>query len=182
MIVGLYSSVPQSGKSTVARTFLLAGFYGYSLADPVKKTLQTFLTEAGVQNPHQYLWGGKKDEVIPEIGVTGGFLMSTFASDYIRNTVNENIWLDILLKKTTDPNKNYIVDDMRFPNEYDAVDVRVRVLRAGVRVEHGRSVISEGQLDDKLFDYLIYNNGSEARLIEKTEDIIRLIRGDKLYG
>lgn len=159
MIVGLYSSVPRSGKSTVAQ--LLSSEFGFvrlSLAAPVKECLYPALSN--VKEAHEYIWGDKKGEVIPGVGVTGGYLMSTFATDYMRNMINEDLWLNLLLSKARKYTKKgavVVVDDMRFSNEFDAFDYRVKVVRPDVQTNHGRSNLSEGQLDKLFFDNVIYN-------------------------
>lgn len=175
MIVGLYSTVPQSGKSTVAREFILAGYEKLSLASPVKEALHLLLVQYGILDASDYLWDEKKDQIIPGVGVTGGYLMSTFATDYMRRVINEDFWLDILLRKTH-PNKNYIVDDMRFPNEYEAFDVRIKVVRPNAEGRHGRSAASEGQLDSLDFDHYLYNDGSLDDLVWRTQNIIQSLQ------
>lgn len=171
MIVGLYSTVPQSGKSTVSKLFVLAGFRKLSLATPVKQSLNVVLMGLGINDAHEYLWGERKNKVIPELGVTGGYLMSTYATDYFRNEIDPDVWLKILMRNVKE-SKNYIVDDMRFPNEYDAFDVRIKIVRENIDKRHGRSEKSEGQLDDYPFDYVINNNGTLAKLEDRARFII----------
>jgi hypothetical protein len=173
MIVGLYSPVPQSGKSTVCQMFQGSGFIKLSLAEPVKRTLHTMLMEAGVWTANEYLWGDQKGDVILELGVTGGYLMSTFDTNYIRG-INPNFWLDILTRKVK-PGYNYIVDDMRFPNEYALFDFRIKVTREQATVEHGRSKKSEGQLDNHSFDFIIKNDYTIHDLETRTREIIEQI-------
>lgn len=179
MIVGLYSTNPQSGKSTVARLFTLAGYRRMSLAASVKKALHSVLMDAGVQQAHEYLWGDWKDEVIPEWGVTGGFLMSTFATDYMRNYVNENVWLNIVLRQMK-AGYDYIIDDMRFPNEFNAVKDSggycIKIVRPDANERHGRSTASEGQLDNYAFDWILVNDGSLEDLEYNTRTIIAQIK------
>jgi hypothetical protein len=150
-----------------------------SLAEPVKRCLHTFLLECGISNGNEYLWGDKKEEVIPGIGVTGGYLMSSFATDYMRNMIKEDVWLSALLRHVK-PGHRYIVDDMRFSNEYAAFDIKVIVVRPGF-VNHSRSAISEGQLDDFYFDYTIVNDGSFEKLEQQTREVIDdiLKKGDR---
>ena len=157
MIVGLYSSVPQSGKSTVKNIFVERGFKALSLAEPVKQNLLTFLQSLDVEQPERYLYSDWKTKVIPELGCTGGYFMSTYATDFMRDMINPEIWLNILLRKINHDN-HYIVDDMRFPNEYNAFDCRILVINNTAKQDHDRSSKSEGLLDDYKFDYRIINN------------------------
>lgn len=172
MIVGLYSSVPRSGKSEVSKLFVLAGYTKLSLASPVKNCLYGLLCDMGLtRDAHEYIWGDRKDDVIPGMGVTGGYLMSSFATNYVREQINKDLWLNILLRHVKSGQK-YIVDDMRFPNEYAAFDVRINIIRPGY-VDHTRVRNSEGQLDDYPFDYTLVNDGDKATLAENTRVVIK---------
>jgi hypothetical protein len=70
---------------------------------------------------------------------------------------------------------NWIITDMRFPNELEAVVKRegltIRVVRPGTSVG---THPSETALDDAEFDYEIINDGSIADLIDKVIDILTL--------
>lgn len=173
MIVGLYSPVPQSGKSTVANVFVEEGFELRSLAEPVKESLEVVLKGLGIPDYKEYLYGSKKDKVIPGLYVTGGYLMSTYATIFMRDMIHEDTWLNIL-KKKIEPGKNYIVDDMRFPNEYHCFDVRIRLYRPSRLLEgHKRYKNSEGQLDNFSFEYTIMNDGTEDELVLRTQNVIK---------
>jgi hypothetical protein len=124
MLVGLYSSLPQSGKSTVKTIFVNNGFIPLSFASAVKESLSVVLSGLGIESPERYLWGDWKDKVIPGMYCTGGYLMSTYATEFMRNTIANDVWVKILLNKVQ-PGKNYVVDDLRFYNEYEICDARV---------------------------------------------------------
>jgi hypothetical protein len=165
MIVGIYSSVPQSGKSLLATKFIEAGYKPLSFATPVKLSMAVVLNGLNVERGGDYLWGHKKDAVIPELGITGGQLLSTFASDYMRDTVDKDVWLNIA-KNMIEPNTNYIIDDMRYPNEYEFIrnnGVVIHVTR-DISKTHTRAKGSEGLLDEYFFDYNIKNNGTLEHL------------------
>lgn len=171
MLVGLYSSQPQSGKSTVKDVFISYGFAPMSLAEPVKQSLLVVLIALGVDNARAYLWGDKKSDIIPELGVTGGYLMSHYATDFFRETVNQDVWLNCLLRNEGDVRIPIVVDDMRFPNEYAEIDFTVRILRPDAP-QHDRSTKSEAQLDKYRFDYTIINSGSLKELKQKAEFVV----------
>jgi hypothetical protein len=178
MIVGLYSDVPQSGKSTVSQQFMNADYRKLSLATTVKKSLYVVLMALDVPNAEEYLWGNMKDEVIPELGVTGGYLMSTYATDFFRNMIDENVWLNII-KKQYRPGEKWVVDDMRFPNEFDfikSVGGRcIRIVRPSQISALGRSEKSEGQLSGHHFDWVILNGGTLQDLQLSVQSIITTI-------
>ena len=182
MIVGIYSNLPQSGKSTVSNQFKLRGYQPLSFATPVKQSLNVVLSALGIQDSHEYLWGDKKDEIIPGLDVTGGYLMSAYASDFFREMINEDVWLNILARNYT-PYRNTVVDDMRFPNEHRFIKRQggytIQVVRPGV-VEHSRSTISEGRLANHPFDFIIRNDDDKEELRQRTDIIIDLISYDQL--
>lgn len=174
MIVGLYSNVPQSGKSTVARVFQNAGYKKLSFATPVKQSLKVVLEALGVVDPDAYLCGKKKDIVIPELGVTNGYFMSSYATTYMRDMIDEDIWLDAL-KRYVVPGLNYVIDDLRFYNEYQWLvgtgGVTIKINRTGA-IKQGRVASSEGQLSRVDFDYVLDNNGSMADLVKKVNFVL----------
>lgn len=168
MIIGLYSDNPQSGKTTVAEILMstLPNASVKHFATPVKKTLLTLLTQLHVDNPHDYLLGDKKADIIPELGVTGGYLMSTFATDYMRS-INPDVWLNALVV-LDDPDALTIIDDLRFPNEFQWIStngVTIKIVRNAPN--HDRSPLSEGQLSRYYFTYVIDNNGTLDDLIRQ---------------
>jgi len=68
---------------------------------------------------------------------------------------------------------NWIITDMRFPNEMDAVELRwgitIKVVRPGTAVG---THLSETALDDAKFDYEIINDGTLEDLVHKVRDIL----------
>ena len=95
-------------------------------------------------------------------------------ADYIRN--------DDKLIRITEENleewqegdyPNWIITDMRFPNEMKAVaereGVTIRVVRPGTVVGNHPSEVA---LDDAKFDYEILNDGSIEDLVQKVREIL----------
>ena len=69
---------------------------------------------------------------------------------------------------------NWIITDVRFPNELEAIEKRggltIRVERS--RYSNGDFHASETALDNAEFDYTINNNGTIEQLIEKVREIL----------
>ena len=172
MIIGLYSSVPQSGKTTARDTFVGHGFIPLSLADPVKRSLLVVLNSLYTIDADRYLWGDWKNKIIPEMGVTGGRLMSNYAMGM--RDLDPDVWLNCLLMHV-DLNKNYVVDDLRFHNEFDAFDININIVRPFAEQDHGREDRSEGILVERQFDYKIINNSTIEHLQEKIECVVEII-------
>lgn len=175
MLVAIYSSQPQSGKSEVAQVFLDAGFERLSFADAVKNSLLVVLQGLGTLEPESYLWDERKDQIIPQLGVTGGYLMSSYATNFFRE-IDEDVWLRIV-KLQYIPSKRYVLDDLRFANEYKWIkEVSGYLIRVESKAkEHGRILESEGNLDEFTFDVIIENSGTLAELRSKAKIVLGCI-------
>ena len=136
----------------------------------------------------------KKLQIGPDWGMTYRELLQKLGTEAMRNGLHENVWVNALFADynatgynyTGCKNKviqgeweypNWIITDMRFPNEFDAVKVRggitIRVNRTNrwnkpQDIEHA----SETALDNHNFDYVIDNNGSISDLITKVREIL----------
>ena len=87
----------------------------------------------------------------------------------MRNGLHPDTWVNALMcdyKKVKDKDEeyshpNWIITDVRFPNEYDAIKSKGGII---IRVNRNESEIitnkhvSETALDDYNFDYVINNN------------------------
>jgi hypothetical protein len=116
-------------------------------------------------------WQGKEHWV----EMTTRELLQKLGTEAMRNGLHENVWVNALYADYT--NQNWIITDMRFPNEFDAVKSRggitIRVNRVRYISTHSEGEHeSERALDDHKFDYVIYNNGSMSDLITKVREIL----------
>jgi hypothetical protein len=128
--------------------------------------------------------------------------LQVLGTDALRNIVHENIWVNALMVdyKTIIPINDehfehvstghytlkhdvalphWIITDMRFPNEMDAVKARggitIRVNRDnGTRAIDLNPHPSETALDNHEFDFVIDNNDSISDLIDKVKEILTL--------
>jgi hypothetical protein len=114
-------------------------------------------------------------------------MLQWVGTDAMRDVIHPNIWVNALFtdyrinfeaKNVEEWGKNlednWIITDVRFPNELQAVKDRkgisIRVIR---RTTQGISNHpSEIALDDAKFDYTIYNDGTIEELIEKVKQIL----------
>ena len=143
-------------------------------------------------------------------------LLQVLGTEAMRNVLHENVWVNALMAdyKALETHKvpryydefskkglagyegiweypNWIITDMRFPNEFDAIKSRggitIRVNRKGFPITHSKTGEthllsrdaftehpSEIALDDHKFGYVIDNNGSISDLIEKVREILTL--------
>ena len=148
-----------------------------------------------------YLTTTKKElknyEGLELIKPTPRFLLQFIGTNLFRNQLHPEIWVNSLMNeyklyKETKPfvnstlkdeeYPNWIITDMRFPNELEAVKnkggISIRVNRfeqisESVKV-HGIGVPhpSETALDSATFDYTIDNNGTLLELVEKVKEIL----------
>lgn len=187
-IVGIYSPVYGSGKTTVAKIFRQHGFKSVKMAAWVKRTLFQLLIGVGVEEDRafEYLEGNLKQSLIPELGVTGRFLMADYATRWARE-INPDIWIKCAEQdiKRVSPNSNgkrlVVIDDIRFSNEYNwlAANPRgylVKLVRPSIEVEPEHRE-SEGNLTDFPFQYIINNDKDLAHLGKITKEVIDDILG-----
>lgn len=155
VLIGLCSPAMFSGKTTVADHLCLDhGFVKLSFATTLKAMAETFLTHLGMppEEIAQRLRGDRKEEIIPAIGVSARHVMQTLGTEWGRKSIDENVWVKVTLVQAARIMQNgnsVVIDDMRFPNEYDAIHAAGgetwRIVRPDARVTVAHA--SEGQLD-----------------------------------
>ena len=126
-------------------------------------------------------------------------LLQLLGTECGRNIIHPNCWVNTLfsnIDKELDANPNYnkkgfIITDVRFPNEADAVKkhkgINIRIERNDyIFDENGKRIIptkeyintnnkqheSETALDNAEFDYVINNNGTINNLVDKVKEIL----------
>lgn len=182
-IIGL-SGVARSGKDTVAG--ILHDLYGYtpvSFSDMLNKALLALdplvIDDAGVINKPGHVF--RYHQVIDSLGYEKAKevaevrrLLQAMGTEVGRDLLGANIWVDALFKNLL--GEKVAITNVRFPNEYDAVQERGgvvwRVQRPGFSAANGH--ISDTALDDHSFDGYIINDGSVRDLADK---VMRLLDG-----
>ena len=103
-------------------------------------------------------WDGYKSTIF---GTEIRGLLQRLGTEAGRQVLWDSIWIDAALHDL-DPEKNYVITDVRFPNEAGAVRERGglvwRISRVGVGPANSHA--SETSLDDYSFDKVLENNGS----------------------
>lgn len=99
---------------------------------------------------------------ITAIGCQVRLFLQFLGTECVRDLLGEDIWVKALLKDYDPKKDNWIITDMRFPNELQGVlallGVSLRVERVGIKPINAHP--SETALDDHLFDWLVENKGS----------------------
>ena len=164
-IIALYSKAPGMGKSTVAsRLSLRHDYVRMSFADPIKALLTELMAYYDIHpdTSYDYLYGDKKEQVVPELGVSGRRMMQSLGVDWGRYHIGFDVWVNALLKQVEllSPHKKVVIDDLRFNNEYTALQKLGaefwRVDRDGVALSHNHQ--SDSLLNSARFDVIINNN------------------------
>lgn len=168
-LVGLYSSSAQSGKSEAAGIFVKDfNFVPMKFAGPLKNMARAFFIAAGLDRIEieRMVEGELKEAPVPGFPqLTPRRVMETLGTDWGREKLQPDIWIEVAkagIEKNLNAGRDVVIDDLRFPNEYEAIKamggVTVRIIRPSARsLSNGRY---EGQLDNMEFDYVIENGGS----------------------
>lgn len=175
MIVGL-TGRKGCGKSSVANIFReRLGYEVISFASPIKDMLRVLgLGDAELNDPII------KEIVLDEYRKSPRELMQLLGTEFGRALVDKNIWVTAL-EKRIDPDKNYVIDDVRFPNEAAMIHANggkvVRVYRPMQEEEAEDSHISEAGIDSEQIDYELRNSSCyvtdlEHTVIKTLEDLI----------
>jgi hypothetical protein len=142
-----------------------------------------------------------KDKILGEEWHIGNYkptvreLLQKMGTEAGREQIHPNIWVNALMKDYTSITKrefhddkwvredniiypNWIITDVRFPNEVEAIKKRggvvIRINREVERDNHA----SEIMLDDYKFDYVIENNGTKEELYRSLVDIYSKLVND----
>jgi len=176
MIIGL-TGRKGCGKSSVANIFRdRLGYEILSFASPIKDMLRVLgLGDAELNDPTI------KEIPLDEYGKSPRELMQILGTEFGRELVSQNIWVRALEKRIED-GKNYVIDDVRFPNEAAMIHARggkiVRVYRpaqeeAAAKDKHvSESGLDSEQIDCELRNSSCYVTDLEHTAIKTLEDLI----------
>ncbi|WP_412057735.1 hypothetical protein [Bartonella sp. DGB2] len=179
-IIALYSSAPQSGKTTIAQHIARChDYHPASIAAPLKKFINDILTTGYHRESFKNLETYTKEKAIPELsGKSPRVLMQSLGVDWGRNVMGEDFWLNLFLHKynllhSKELSSGFlIIDDLRFPNEFEALKERGAVFWKIVRKDAHRpnDHKSEGLLDAYKFNETIQNDeGTEVLCARASE-------------
>jgi hypothetical protein len=167
MIIGL-SGYAQSGKDTVAE--LLCLNYKYqrrSFADPIRHALLTLNPKLDSITHisdliQDYGWEIAKKN--PEVRR----LLQVLGTDVGRRMFGDKVWVKMLMDELNYEDR-VVISDVRFPNEAEAIKklggVVLRINRRNHSAVNGHT--SEHALDNYMFNYVIYNDGTVDDLTDE---------------
>lgn len=165
MVIGL-AGPAGCGKSTVAG--VLVSHYGFTklaFADPIKEMLSVIVSK-------EYLYE-KKQTPVPLIRKTARELMQSLGTEWGRNMVGQDVWVDELAVRAAMISGPIVVDDVRYENEaryIRNVGILVHLSRDGFRLS-GHS--SEDGVLHAPGDILFNNEMPTETLAESLREIVR---------
>ena len=180
-VIGIYSSIPGQGKSEV-RKHLVAkhGFRHLPFGRVVRRMLMTFLVEYGYPEvtAQEYIDEDRDTPLARVPGIpTVKHLSQTLTTSWGRNEIHPGLWtMDWECKAGvwSRSGVGVVADDMSTPSEVEAVK---RLGGQIWRIERTDATISnvtasysgEGALNGLVYDRLILNDGTLARLSKKVD-------------
>lgn len=179
-IIALYSPAPGSGKSTIAEHLARKhGFYHLRFADPLKDMLIGLLKHySTVEEAYcQVHEPGKKELVIPDLGLSPRSLLQTLGTEWGRQLVRQDLWTSILERRarTLFRGSSVVIDDMRFWNELETVrrlnGEAWKIIRQDVftvKTDHA----SEGELASATPDAQLLNLSSIEELLSNVDHVL----------
>lgn len=161
-----------AGKSTAAQRLIgRHGFQRHRFAGPLKDMLKTLgLTDAQVD-------GSLKETPCPLLGgKTPRWAMQALGTEWGRDCIDEGIWIRAWANRA-EACDLVVVDDVRFPNEVDAIKKRgghvVRIVGRGQTPGEGAHVSELHPLD---FDEEIENSGDVHTLNAEIDALANRIK------
>lgn len=98
--------------------------------------------------------------------------LQQIGTNALRNNFHPDIWVNSLLN-SYDLNSKWIITDTRFKNELDAIrDLKGLTIKIKRNNKPVNAHISETDIDNESFDYIIENTGSYEELISKVKIIL----------
>jgi dephospho-CoA kinase len=178
-----------SGKTTAAEYLVKQGFTRVGFADAVKdiaaEVMEAFDAALGFGGP---VWD--RDRINENKGTPGiRKLLQVVGTDIGRELYGDDVWINKLLSEL-DPDTSYVIDDVRFPNEAQALresgftivridrdpDDRTHYLASNYGVEKVAELLehpSERAQMDIIADWTISNRGGKNELLGQVDDALQ---------
>lgn len=186
-----------SGKDTAAEGLEALGFQNVKFAGALKAMLRTLLAYQGVDEiTIGRMIDGDLKEVPTEYlaGKTPRFAMQTLGTEWGRNLIGPDFWLDTAMKKAA--TGDTVITDVRFPNEVNAVmssgGTVIRIVAEGETVfaetAVGMDHASETLMDELPADSILVNRMAQpgedvptvvAQFKEAAVELVQTLLGDK---
>lgn len=181
MLIGLSGKIG-SGKNTVADIIckLDSSFTQVAFATKLRQIVNV-ITGIPVEKTKSQ---EDKNVFLPEWNMTIGNMLQILGTECMRNNLHHNTWV-LALFSEYDKTKNWIITDVRFPNEAQAILnhggklIKIYGDPANIRKNSNRNLnhASETSLDTfDRWDYIVKNENAILNLRIQTESILNDIR------
>lgn len=173
MIIGI-TGLKQSGKDTAAAILVTNGWKLVKFADGLKEMMKALYRSTGMDEVQiELMVDGSLKELPNDLldGKTTRYAMQTLGTEWGRQLISENLWINICKAKCQ--TGNIVISDVRFPNEVQLVKDLDGVVIKLIRSYHTRvdSHASEKLIKDLPYDHLIVNNSTIEHLQNKILEI-----------
>lgn len=166
MIIGLTGKA-RSGKDTAANYLAENSFEHYWFSKPMKDACRAIF---GWDDRH--LYGDLKEVVDARFGCSPRQALQTLGTEWGRDCIGENLWVDIAKDRMTKAD-NIVISDVRFNNEAQIIremgGVIVNIARDKAYSINIHS--SEEGIEGNLIDIQIINNGTIEQMHKEIEYI-----------
>lgn len=173
MIIG-FAGKKRSGKDTITEYIINKyssyDFKRYAFGDPVKEVCKILF---GFND--EQLFGNRKEELDNEIGIKPREAFQKIGTDFGRKNIHElfpdlkvnngEIWIDIFKRYVRNNKKNYIISDVRFQNEADAIKELGGIV---IYIDSNYSLddFHESEKIEVKYDYKLENYGTLEQFYE----------------
>lgn len=170
-MIAFYSPYPGAGKSTAAR-WMAQGerpFHRTSFAEPLKVAAIYFANYPLVKR--QFGIPVDKEAVIDSLGVSLRDILIAFGT--AGRKLHPDFWIRLMENSLRMRPYKYVIDDLRFPNEYEFLRRRgARIVRI---TNPGREIVksdTEGLLEGYAFDAEIVNEKKSMKAYARQLDTL----------
>lgn len=169
MLIGVCGAAG-AGKGSVAAVLTSRGFTEIAFADPLYAAVSA-ITGISVERLHDR---DVKETVIPWIGKSPRQMLQSIGTEWGREMVDEDIWVNAALA-AAGRHEAVVIPDVRFDNEAEAIrqagGVVLRVVRPGscCLTAETAAHASEAGVREELIDAEIANDGSLDDLAGKVD-------------
>lgn len=109
-------------------------------------------------------------------GKTPRWAMQSLGTEWGRNCIGENLWVNAWARtadRVLNAGRFVVVDDLRFPNEYEAVKEREGIVIEVKRPGFQRSTEHASEAWAPPADHIVMNDGTPADLERAVREIVR---------
>lgn len=165
------SGKKRTGKNTVANLFkkylpnsVCVGFgdaVKYACAEIMGLDREEFFNDENKDKIYQFYDG---------VYMSGRDILQKMATEALRDNFNKSVWITNMNNRISISDADYIIIyDLRFENEYDFLDKQGSLLLRVERmdIENNDFHISENEIDDKEFKYILRSEKNDFKHLEK---------------